>query len=129
MSYDKTISDPTLHFPNLHARPFPVKLDLERKIVISLYHHGLTAYHQATIALLPTTKPPWSYCLRPRFKMIRLFPKYSSATNSETTTFGRLYTGKGYQAMNHMSAYPEFFVRSRSENVNITLPFFTFPLF
>ncbi|GBM66616.1 hypothetical protein AVEN_109024-1 [Araneus ventricosus] len=40
--------------------------------------------------------------------------KYYSATDSETTNFGRFYTGKGCQAMSHMSAFPEFFVRSRS---------------
>ncbi|GBM09127.1 hypothetical protein AVEN_5303-1 [Araneus ventricosus] len=34
--------------------------------------------------------------------------------DSETTTFGRFYTGKGCQAMSHMSAFPEFLVRSRS---------------
>ncbi|GBM70534.1 hypothetical protein AVEN_35712-1 [Araneus ventricosus] len=39
---------------------------------------------------------------------------YCSATDSETTTFGRFYTGKGCRAMSHMSAFPEFFVRSRS---------------
>ncbi|GBN29501.1 hypothetical protein AVEN_139054-1 [Araneus ventricosus] len=40
--------------------------------------------------------------------------RYCSATDSETTTFGLFYTGKGCQAMSHMSAFPEFFVRSRS---------------
>ncbi|GBO00588.1 hypothetical protein AVEN_233556-1 [Araneus ventricosus] len=39
---------------------------------------------------------------------------YYSATDSETTTFGRFYTGKGCQAMSYMRAFPEFFVRSRS---------------
>ncbi|GBN48127.1 hypothetical protein AVEN_236539-2 [Araneus ventricosus] len=36
---------------------------------------------------------------------------YSSATDSETTTFGRFYTGKGCQAMSHMGAFSEFCVR------------------
>ncbi|GBM89116.1 hypothetical protein AVEN_190943-1 [Araneus ventricosus] len=40
--------------------------------------------------------------------------KYSSATDSETTNFGRFYTGKGCQAMSDMSAFPEIFVRTRS---------------
>ncbi|GBN97433.1 hypothetical protein AVEN_113801-1, partial [Araneus ventricosus] len=43
--------------------------------------------------------------------------RYCSATDPETTTFGRFYTGKGYQgikAMSRMSAFPEFFVRTRS---------------
>ncbi|GBN53504.1 hypothetical protein AVEN_241800-1 [Araneus ventricosus] len=43
-------------------------------------------------------------------------PRYCSATDSETTTFGRFYTGNGCQAMNHMSAFPEFFVRSCSDS-------------
>ncbi|GBL84647.1 hypothetical protein AVEN_191106-1 [Araneus ventricosus] len=38
---------------------------------------------------------------------------YCSATDSETTTFGRFYTGKGCQAMSHINTFPEFFVRSR----------------
>ncbi|GBM48310.1 hypothetical protein AVEN_266260-1 [Araneus ventricosus] len=37
-----------------------------------------------------------------------------SATDFEITTFGRFYTGKGCQAMSHVSVFPEFFVRSRS---------------
>ncbi|GBM74837.1 hypothetical protein AVEN_179936-1 [Araneus ventricosus] len=36
---------------------------------------------------------------------------YRSAIDSETSTFGRFYTGKGCQAMSHMSPFPEFFVR------------------
>ncbi|GBO45220.1 hypothetical protein AVEN_36406-1 [Araneus ventricosus] len=34
--------------------------------------------------------------------------------DSRNTTSGRFTTGKGCQAMSHMSAFPEFFVRSRS---------------
>ncbi|GBN69576.1 hypothetical protein AVEN_167869-1 [Araneus ventricosus] len=41
---------------------------------------------------------------------------YCSATDSETTTFGRFYTGKGCQAISQMSAFPEFTLRSRSVN-------------
>ncbi|GBM25548.1 hypothetical protein AVEN_272544-1 [Araneus ventricosus] len=40
--------------------------------------------------------------------------KYCSAADSETATFGRFYTRKGCQAMSHVRAFPEFFVRSRS---------------
>ncbi|GBL90132.1 hypothetical protein AVEN_135476-1 [Araneus ventricosus] len=39
---------------------------------------------------------------------------YCSATDCETTTFGRFHAGKECRAMSHMSALPEFFVRSRS---------------
>ncbi|GBM76176.1 hypothetical protein AVEN_224135-1 [Araneus ventricosus] len=42
---------------------------------------------------------------------VAMEPTYCSATDSETTTFGRFYTG---QAMSHMRAFPEFFVRSLS---------------
>ncbi|GBM25903.1 hypothetical protein AVEN_94349-1 [Araneus ventricosus] len=44
----------------------------------------------------------------------RIQGKYCSATDSETITFGRFYTGKGCQVISHMSALPGFFVRSRS---------------
>ncbi|GBM57102.1 hypothetical protein AVEN_125958-1 [Araneus ventricosus] len=43
----------------------------------------------------------------------KLRTNYCSATDSETTTFGRFHTGKRCQAMSHMSPFPEFFVRSR----------------
>ncbi|GBO12310.1 hypothetical protein AVEN_257833-1 [Araneus ventricosus] len=39
---------------------------------------------------------------------------YCPTTDSETTPLGRFYTGKGCRAMSRMSAFPEFFVGSRS---------------
>ncbi|GBL94426.1 hypothetical protein AVEN_7391-1 [Araneus ventricosus] len=65
-----------------------------------------------------TTEALSFYCNSPEYNSL-LFSvcvtdqenTYCSATDSETTTFGRFYTGKGCQAM---SAFPEFFVRSCS---------------
>ncbi|GBN06472.1 hypothetical protein AVEN_177230-1 [Araneus ventricosus] len=52
---------------------------------------------------------------------------YCSATDHETTTFVRFYTGKGCQAVSHMIAFPEFFVRSRSLKCKHHLPILHFP--
>ncbi|GBL90567.1 hypothetical protein AVEN_179477-1 [Araneus ventricosus] len=41
---------------------------------------------------------------------------YCSATDSKTTTFGRFSSGNGCQAMSHMNASAEFFVRPKEHH-------------
>ncbi|GBN77731.1 hypothetical protein AVEN_82487-1 [Araneus ventricosus] len=54
-------------------------------------------------------------CLYPfTQRAIQLIDNYYSATDSENTTFGQFYTGKGCQAMCHINAFMEIIVRSCS---------------
>ncbi|GBM54044.1 Protein muscleblind [Araneus ventricosus] len=76
----------------------PSHVEVQNGRVIACYDSIKVNNHLSTLYEHPSAPPPPNAF-------------YCSATDSETKTFGRFYTGKGCQAMSHMSAFPEFFVR------------------